>query len=271
MNLSAKLPTFYNDIISHWQELNKVVPTTKKHVLDQIVWNNRFITTNKASVYFWNWHHAGIHKLSSLLDAYNNRFLAFNEFSQKLSWKVIFLQYHGLLSAISSQQQASTVNLPEIDMLMCKTIYKLLIDCQNFPPPTAEKRLIECGFDIHERQKIYSLPFLVTKEIKLSIFQYKIIHNTLYTSCILFKMKKVQDPHCPFCTNVDQTVGHLFVSCPISSSFWSDFIRWYHSVSRKTLSLSKNEIIYGVLTNWSSCSTLNHLILIGKYFSIANH
>ena len=171
-----------------------------------------------------------------------------------------FLQYHGLLSAISSQQ-AATVNLPEIDMLTCKTIYKSLIDCQNFPPPTAEKRLIECGFDIHERQKIYSLPFLVTKEIK-----YKIIHNILYTNCILYKMKNVQNSHCPFCTNVDQTVGHLFVSCPISNSFWSDFIKWYQSVSKNTLSLSKNEIIYGVLTNWSSCSTLNHLILIGKYF-----
>ena len=104
------------------------------------------------------------------------------------------LQYHGLLSAISCQwkkhlkqeQQAATVNLPEIDMLTCKTIYKSLIDCQNFPPPTAEKRLIECGFDIHERQKIYSSPFLVTKEIKLSIFQYKIIYNILYTNCILY-------------------------------------------------------------------------------------
>ena len=212
-------------------------------------------------MYFRNCNHAGIHKLSSLFDEYNNRFLTFNGFSQKIKVKSIFLQFHGLLPAISSQwkkhlkqeQQAATVNLPEIDLLTCKTIYKSLIDCQNFPPPTAEKRLIECGFDTHERQKIYSLPFLVTKEIKLSIYQFKIIHNILYTNCILYKMKKVQDPHCPFCT--DQTVGHLFVSCPISSSFWSDFIKWYHSVSKKTLSLSKNEIIYRVLTNWSSCST----------------
>ena len=30
--------------------------------------------------------------------------------------------------------------------------------------------------------------------------------------------------------------------------------------------LSKNETMYGVLNNWSSCSTLNHLIFIGKYF-----
>ena len=78
-------------------------------------------------------------------------------------------------------------------------------------------------------------------------------------------MKKVQDPYCPFCTNVEQTVSHLFVSCSIASSFWLDFSKWYHSVSKKTLSLSKTEIMYGVLTNWSSCSTIDHLILIGKY------
>ena len=92
LKLSAKLPTFYEDIILHWQELNKVVPTctTKKDVLDQIVWNNQFITINKASVHFWNWHHAGIHKLSSLLDDYNNRFLSFNEFSQKFKVKSNF-------------------------------------------------------------------------------------------------------------------------------------------------------------------------------------
>ena len=60
LNLSAKLPTFYKDIISHWQELNKVVPTTRKDVLDQTVWNNRFITINKAAVYFRNCHHASL-------------------------------------------------------------------------------------------------------------------------------------------------------------------------------------------------------------------
>ena len=83
-------------------------------------------------------------------------------------------------------------------------------------------------------------------------------------------MKKAQDPHCPFCTNIDQTVGHLFVSHPIASAFWSDFTIWYHSVSKETLSLSKNEIIYQVHANWSSCSTLKHLILLGKYFLYCN-
>ena len=274
LNLKERLPTFYRDVISHWQELNNAVPTTKNDVLDQIVWNNRFIKINMASVYFQSWHRAGIYKLSSLVDKESKQFLSFTAFEQKFGVRCNFLQYHGLLSAIPSdwkmylklEQQAATVNLPAIDKLTCKAIYKSLVDHQNFSPPTTEKRLIECGFGIQKRQKIYSLPFRVTREIKLSIFQYKIIHNVLYTNCILYKMKKVQSPHCPYCTNIEQTVTHLFSSCPVASSFWSDFVNWYQSVSKKNLSLSKNEILYGVLNGWSSCSTLNHLILIGKYF-----
>ena len=69
-------------------------------------------------------------------------------------------------------------------------------------------------------------------------------------------MKKVENPHCPFCTNVDQTVSHLFVLGPCASSFWLEFIKCYQSISKKTLDLSKNEVIYGVLNDWSSCSTL---------------
>ena len=37
LNLSANLPIFYKDVISYWQEVNNVVPTTKKDVHDQIV------------------------------------------------------------------------------------------------------------------------------------------------------------------------------------------------------------------------------------------
>ena len=134
----------------------------------------------------------------------------------------------------------TTVNLPEIDMLTCKTIYKSLIDCQNFPPPTAEKRLTGCGFEIHERQKIYSLPFLVTKEIKLSMFQYKIIHNILYTNCILYKMKKVLDPHCPFCTNVDQY--SFYIKQNIFLKKWSSFLNNVRSYSLNLQGLNNNMI-----------------------------
>ena len=100
----------------------------------------------------------------------------------------------------------STEYMPfAIEKLTCKTIYNTLLNHQHLPPPTTEKRLIEHGFIFEERQKIYSLPFRVTNEVKLSVFQYKIVHNILYTNKILYKMKKKQQPDCPYCHNIDQT------------------------------------------------------------------
>ena len=79
-------------------------------------------------------------------------------------------------------------------------------------------------------------------------------------------MKKVEDPCCPYCTNQwSKQSPTLFVSCPIAVSFWSDFTGWYQCISKETPTLGRKEIVYGILNNWSSCSVLNHLILIGKY------
>ena len=196
---------------------------------------NRFVKINKASIYFRSWHLAGVYKLSSLLEENQNQFDAS---LKKFKVKCNFLQYHGLLSAISSNwktllkqelQTEATVNLPAIGKLTCKAIYKSLVNHQNFSPPTTEKRLIEYGLDIHERQKIYSLPFIVTKEVKLSVFQYKIIHNILYTNCILYKMKKVEDPHCPFCANIMRPNSHSFIL--IVSHRYFFLVRLYYLVS----------------------------------------
>ena len=60
--------------------------------------------------------------------------------------------------------------------------------------------------------KLYLLPFKVTKEVKLSMFQFKIIYNILCTKSLLFKMKKEASPRCPFCP-ADHTVIHLFTEC----------------------------------------------------------
>lgn len=57
-----------------------------------------------------------------------------------------------------------------IEKLTCKIIYNTLFNYQHLPPPTAKKRLLEYGFNFQERQKIYSLPFRVTNEVKLFVF-----------------------------------------------------------------------------------------------------
>ena len=134
---------------------------------------------------------------------------------------------------------------PTMEKLTCKIIYNTLLNHQLLPPPTAEKRLIEHGFIFEERQKIYSLPFRVTNEVKLSVFQYKIVHNILYTNKILHKMKKKQQPDCPYCHDIDRTPLHLFVECAMAKWFWNKFTKWYNATCGKNIALEQT-ILYMV-------------------------
>ena len=98
-------------------------------------------------------------------------------------------------------------------------LYDKLLTLENLTPPTSEKKLLSYGITKENLNKIYLLPFKATKEVKLAIFQHKIIHNILATNSILYKMKKVASSSCPFCLSDGQNIHHLLISCPQASFF----------------------------------------------------
>ena len=105
--------------------------------------------------------------------------------------------------------------------LSCKAIYSILLNLEDLPPPTSEKKLLMSGVEKSNLNKIYLLPFKTTREIRLTMFQYKIIYRILPTNSLLHKMKKVTSPSCPFCPSEHQTLWHLFIKCKQASSFWN--------------------------------------------------
>ena len=100
--------------------------------------------------------------------------------------------------------------------------------------------------------------------------RWQMVHNILYTNKILYKMKKKQQPDCCYCHGTDQMPLHLFVECSIAKLFWNKFTNWYNTICAGNITLEKNKILYGVLRHTLSFLTLNHLIIIGKYFLYTN-
>ena len=130
-----------------------------------------------------------------------------------------FLHYHSLVSAIPSEWKKllfknESSSMPALGScilskpLSCNILYQELLARQKLPPPTAEKRFGYYNLQRDDFSKIYLLPIKATKETKLIMFQYKIIHHILFTNSLLYKMKKVSSPHCPFCPAIHQTVTH---------------------------------------------------------------
>ena len=60
---------------------------------------------------------------------------------------------------------------------------------------------------------MYLLPFHCTIEIKMRVFQFKILHNILYTNDKLFKMRQVETELCTFCQTAVETPVHIFCDC----------------------------------------------------------
>jgi len=82
-------------------------------------------------------------------------------------------------------------------------------------------------------------------------------------------MKKVASPSCPFCSSDSKNLRHLLISCPLAS-FWDKFQSWYSTVGNASLLLSETEVLFGVTRPCTRRSTLNHLIMLGKYFLYIN-
>jgi len=277
LDLDNHLPTFYKQIIFYWQDIATTTPKIKNEVLSQPIWNNRFLTVHKRMVFFPHWYLAGIKTISDLFDSCERRFLPFSSFYNRFNVKCNFLQYCSILSSIPQNwkklQEGSEdpVTPPtSISSLSCKAIYRILLNLEDLPLPTSEKKLLASGVEKSDLNKIYLIPFKATREIILTMFQYKIIHRILPTNSLLHKMKKVASPSCPFCPSECQILWHLFINCVHASSFWNRFQQWYSIASNTKLLLSELEVMFGIICSHTYCLALNHLIILGKYFLYVN-
>ena len=100
--LSHHVPTFYGKVIFCWQELNSETPKEKREIINQIIWNNRFIKIHNASVFFRTWSQIGIQTLADLVNREKKGLISFKDFLKKFNIKCNFFQYYSLISAIPS-------------------------------------------------------------------------------------------------------------------------------------------------------------------------
>ena len=61
--------------------------------------------------------------------------------------------------------------------------------------------------------EVYLMAFTVTKEIRLQVLQWKIIHNIYPTQILLCKIGKSANSNCKYCNEKD-FLEHFFCTCP---------------------------------------------------------
>ena len=66
--LPIALPDFYKECISTWSSLNEDNPSSLSDIVNQVLWNNRFICIDSRSVYSKKLFDAGLIKIGNLYD-----------------------------------------------------------------------------------------------------------------------------------------------------------------------------------------------------------
>ena len=153
-----------------------------------------------------------------------------------------------------------------LNKLTSKELYLILVDA-NTVKPTAQdyfENLFESS-DFNWK-KIYFLIRNTTLDTKARMFQYKVLHNTLYVNKMLFKFGKVISPRCSFCKLHEETIIHLFYDCLIVERIWNQLKSILSNNINFLISMPQSTIfgIWDLDTN--EHLILNHLLFIFKIY-----
>jgi len=135
-----------------------------------------------------------------------------------------FTLYFGLVNSISTSWRSESEEKGET--ISTKYVYNLLLK-KFFVPPIAETKILKRGFTPETIQKVYELPLQIKCDIKITMFQYKIIHNILATKMSLFRAKMSDNDICPQCFTDTHSLDHMFLCCSSIIAFWKTFQNWW--------------------------------------------
>ena len=114
-----------------------------------------------------------------------------------------------------------------IDKLIPRVFYSRLLETM-IENPTSIKNLEKYLSDEEiDWNKVFLLPWKVTIDSNLNVFQYKILNNILSLNDKLHKINIVNNPRCTFCNTENETIVHFFCYCEKKTrELWSEFTKW---------------------------------------------
>ena len=113
--LKTGLPLFYRGLLQYFQDLKNTTNILPNG--EFILWNNKSITIDNATLFWKPWFDGGIVSVKDVLNT-NGKFLSYEEFSNKFNITTNYLHYFQLISAIPSElkRRAAQTFVPAADL-----------------------------------------------------------------------------------------------------------------------------------------------------------
>ena len=105
-----------------------------------------------------------------------------------------------------------------------------------------------------------------TKEERLKLLHWKILHNIYPTNILLHKMGLRNSPNCSFC-NENDYMEHFFWFCSKIKKVWTSCIDFIFAKTNRMITLTVTDALFGYCPeqiNNKFVQLVNHIILIAK-------
>ena len=283
--LKIQLPAYYKECLEASSDLNGKKSSSSQEVLNEIIWNNKFICLDKRSTYRKDLIDLGFLRIGDLisvncsfsldfltpLTSPEQRFFLMSIVNSIPSeWRALAKTSTNLSSNVPIPStptiKTDNGNLTPFSDVSSRQVYQFFLERKQIPPTAKQKLQDKYSDTIVDWEKVFSLAFNVTLESKLREFQYKILNCILYTNEKLFRLGLTDSPCCTFCQEDIESIEHLLFSCKVSFEFWQHVSSWLRDNGIQINTLKETDLIFGKFDATDDFTLINHMLLMGKFY-----
>ena len=276
------LPQFYQQMIALWEKTSDKEPEQVFEILNQSVWNNKYILKQDESLFYPFLCKKGISQVKDLMnvDTTTSIFLNWNLAKHKFNLKPNdFMSWLSILEAIPAtwkkklrENQVLNTECEEISpsALSVKATYWRLLRPIIEKPTSQETISRFLGITEINWSEVYMTPRRVTIESSLRIFQYNLLNNCVYLNNRTSKFDPTISPLCSLCNEVPEEMLHFFCLCSKTQELWNNL----RKLLQRYIQLPELTPAVAIIGSWNMEDVnnilCNHIILLFKKFLYAN-
>ena len=276
--LTVKADNFWIKVLFAWQDLKeKEIKNTKNVYLNSGLWNNNNLQYRAKNLHMHDWIQSNIINISDVLDERGN-ILSFATIEDKVGKKANrILEYNALANAIQNTRRQNRLHLINNDKIRAintnfrdKSLTKITV--RHFREIINSNTLSPCGAGFWKRKlneditKLHwKLANAVTKESRLKVLQWKILHNIYPTKILLYKIGKADSNKCDAC-DMDEIdfIEHFFFTCKTINPIWKLVTTEIMLKLDTHINITQNIALLGYTEKTKHSNKINHLISLAK-------
>ena len=269
---------FWGEVLMAWGDLLDKIKHTKDEAMSCPLWHNPQISSEP--LFFPHWYYAGVYSPLDLLDN-EGRMIDQKTVQRQFNSKTNFLEYTRIKRCLKTYMK----NLSTSDIILtrpCQPSYLKLLSTSNsgtrkfysilnqqynnLALKIKWNNILNIDLDENDWINIYKVCFRSLRRNDFIWFQFRLIQRILGTKAYLSKVKVSQSSQCSFCSMCDETICHLFTSCPKVCDFWLDLRSWSQKDFNVFIELNPVTLIFGYIEFGINLFPKNVLILCAKKY-----